>query len=102
MAGDTYTISTAVFFHLEFELFGHFLLSRTAIHPFRLVLAGETGDIKCSTNVTTGAIFIAFFAPESASPTAIGAPHYFAVLRMIKHAHIPKHIYILRSAKAEF
>jgi hypothetical protein len=65
------TLHAAVFFHLLFELLGHLLLSRAAIHPLRLVSTKEAGNVERRTRITTGLIFIAFFAYESARPATI-------------------------------
>jgi hypothetical protein len=82
------TAAMGLFPNLALEPFGHLFLSHAAIHPLRFVLVVVAGDMECSAGVTHRVFFVAFFAPESASPTTIGTPHCAAVTRTMG-IHIP-------------
>jgi hypothetical protein len=66
--------TVSAFFHLGLDLVGHLLLSHTAIHPFRLVMAVMTGDVKSIASSTNRASLITFLASEPTCPTTIETP----------------------------
>jgi hypothetical protein len=93
-SGRSGTLPTAAMgplFNLALESLSHLFLSHAAIHPLGFVLAVVAGDMECSAGITHRVFLVAFFAPESTSPTTIRAPYCAVMARTMRQVHIAIH-----------